>query len=319
MENLTIIYKGESSNTLYTAYFDSTTWYGNTKISDQYGGISPESNYGPSLAIFNNRLYMVYKGASSDDLYAAFYDDRSWFGNVEIKKYPNSLDVQSNYNPGVALFLGRLYYIYKGKSSNTLYSMSFDGQTWFGNLAIKDQPGGISPDSNYNPGVAVFNNKLYIIYKGSGSNTLYSAYFDGTKWYGNTKISDQPGKIDPQSNYSPGVAVFNNKLFMVYKGSDNNMLYSAYYDGTTWFGNKAIKDQPGGINPQTNQSPAVVIFNNRLYLIYKGYNNNVLYTAYFDGTTWFGDTPIVNQPGGVDAKSNYAPGTTVTTNPPKAK
>jgi hypothetical protein len=317
MDNLTIIYKGASSNTLYTAFFDGATWFGNTKISDQYGGISPESNYNPIPVLFNNRLYLVYKGVHGDSLYSAYYEGNSWFENIEIKKYPTGITPETNYNPGGAVFTGRLYYVYKGEGSNTLYSMDFDGSSWYGNIAIEDQPGGISPDSNYNPGVAVYNNRLYIIYKGSGSNTLYSAWFDGTKWYGNTAIKDQKGGISPESNYNPGVVVYNNRLYIIFKGAKDNILYSAYFDGSIWYGNTAIKDQPGGIDPQSNQSPGVAVFNNKLYVIFKGAKDNVLYTAYYDGSKWAGNTAIKDQPGGITPESNYGPGAAITSNPPK--
>jgi hypothetical protein len=222
MDSLYLIYKGESSDTLYTTYFDGTTWCGDVKISQEVGktiqevggvsqevaGISPESNYNPGVAVYNNRLYLVYKGEDSNTLYTAYFDGNRWYGNAKISDQPGKISPESNYNPGFAVYNNRLYLVYKGEGSNTLYTAYFDGTRWYGNEKISDQPGKISPESDYNPGVAVYDNRLYLVYKGEGSNTLYTAYFDGTKWYGNDKISDQPGGISPESNYNPGVAVF---------------------------------------------------------------------------------------------------------------
>lgn len=53
MKNLTIIYKSKVASTLYSAHFDGTIWYGNTKICNQAGNISPESNYNPGTAVSN--------------------------------------------------------------------------------------------------------------------------------------------------------------------------------------------------------------------------------------------------------------------------
>jgi hypothetical protein len=209
-----------------------------------------------------------------------------------------------------------LYLSYKGESSNTLYTAYLDTSRWCGNDPISDELGGISPESNYNPGVAVYNNRLYLVYKGKDSNTLYTAYFDGITWYGNEKIviNKANGEPDPKSNYNPGVAVYNNRLYLAYKGEDSNTLYTAYFDGTTWYGNTPIKEQPpGGVSPESNYNPGVAVYNNRLYLVYKHGDSNSLYTAYFDGTKWYGDQQIGDGIGGISPKSNYNPGVAVFT------
>ena len=307
MPYMTLVYKGAGSDTLYTAYFDGTKWHGNTKISSEPGGISPESNYNPGTCLYLNRFYLIYKGAHSNDLYTAWNDGFRWYGNIRIKDQLGGISPESNYSPSLVVYRGLIYAVYKGAHSNDLYLAWFDGTQWFGNTRISSMPGGISPKTNYGLDAVVYKDRLYLVYKGESSNTLYSAWFDGQTWSGNTKISDQPGGITPESNYNPDVCVFNDRMYLVYKGAHSNSLYTAYFDGASWHGNTKISDQPGGITPESNYNPGSLVFENALYLTYKGAHSNTLYTAYFDGASWHGNTKISDQPGGITPESNYNP------------
>jgi hypothetical protein len=313
MEDLVIVYKGAHSNTLYTCYFDGSKWHGNDKISSQPGDIHPESNYTPGVTVFNNWLYILYKGAHSNELYTSWYDGSKWNGNVKVSDMNGGINPESNYCPNIVVYKGVMFTVYKGAHSNTLYMAWFDGTTWFGNTKISDMDGDISPESNYNPGMAVFDNKLYIVYKGAHSNTLYTANFDGEKWRGNTKIKDQGGDIDPESNYNPGAVIFNDKLYIVYKGAHSNELYTAWYNGTKWDGNTKIKDQGGDINPESNYCPNAEVYNGDLYIVYKGAHSNTFYSARYNGTKWEGNTEVKDQSGKIDPESNYNPGLSVST------
>jgi hypothetical protein len=309
--DLTIVYKGAHSNTLYTAYYDGSIWHGNDTISSQPGGISPESNYNPGAAVFNNWLYILYKGAHSNNLYTAWYDGNKWSGNVKISDMNGNISPESDYCPNIAVYKGLLYTVYKGAHSNTLYAAWFDGTTWYGNTKISDMNGGISPESNYNPGMVVYNNLLHIVYKGAHSNTLYTAAFDGNVWSGNVKIQDQGGNISPETNYNPGTVVYNNKLYIVYKGAHSNTLYSAWYDGSAWGGNTKIKDQSGNIDPESNYCPNAGFYNGKLYIVYKGAHSDTLYSAWYDGSAWGGNIEIKNQGGNISPESNYNPGMSI--------
>lgn len=302
-----MIYKGAHSDTLYSSFFDGTAWHGDTKIEDQPGNISPETNYNPGVVVFNNWLYVIYKGAHSNTLYSCWYDGKKWNGNIKISDQRGKISPESNYCPNAAVYKGTLFIVYKGANSNELYSACFDGTTWFGDKKISSQPGNISPESNYNPGMVVFDDKLYIIYKSPNSDDLYTAYYQDDTWFGNTKIKDQQGGISPQSDHNPGVAVFNNSMYIIYKGANTDKLYTALYDGTSWQGNQKISDQKGDITPESNYCPNAAVLNNKLYIVYKGAHSDNIYTATFDGNSWAGNTKIEDQPGGISPETNYTP------------
>jgi len=303
-----LIYKGRNNDKLHTARFDGKTWYGDTSISSQLGGINPMSNCNPGVAILNNTLYMIYKGWNDNALLTAWFDGAAWHGNTRIDQQPGNINPESNYSPNLVVYQGKLYTVYKAWDGSTIHVAWFDGTAWHGNVPISSLAGGINPMSDYNPGMAVIGDKLHIIYKDCNNNELYTAWFDGTTWHGNTPISSQPGGVRPQSDYSPNLVAYNGALYTVYKHKETNELYVAWFDGTAWHGDIGINSQPGGINPMSNYNPGLAIFNDRLYISYKGSDNNVIYTAWFDGSMWHGNTPVSAQPGGIDPQSNYNPG-----------
>lgn len=92
------------------------------------------------------------------------------------------------------------------------------------------------------------------------SNDLCTVFSDGIEWYGCGEIKYQKGGIDPQSPTSPGVAFFNNNLYLVYQTGTSSDFYTSWYDGHQWNGNTKIKDQPGGIAPTSLANPTAVVF-----------------------------------------------------------
>jgi hypothetical protein len=337
MAYLTLAYKGAHSKDLYTAYFDGASWHGNTEIGDQPGGISPKSDQNPGTCLFNNSLFLVYKGAGSNDLYIASYDGIKWYGDIKIKDLPGAIAPTSDASPCLAVFNGAMYAIYKGANTTDVYVAWYDGNKWFGGVKIADQTGGISPKTDQGLSCCVFGADLYIIYKTVGAKSFYSASFDGVKWSGNTKI-DRAG-FAPESDRNPDLCAYDGLMYLSYKGAGSDDLYTAYFDGQNWHGNTKIpgtilqhgpqsissralaptSTSPVGVSsPQSNFTPGTVVFNNKVYLVYKGAHSNDLYTAYFDnlkhvgeidrpidGATWHGNTRIADQPGGISPETNY--------------
>ena len=307
MNDLFVIYRGKSDTDLYTAYYDGTNWFGNTRIANQPGGIDPKCNDPVAAAVYNFRLYLVYKGSDSDVLYSCYYDGTDWYGNTKIENQPGGIKPESNDSPSAASYNGRLYLVYKGAHSDDLYTCYYDGINWIGDTKIADQPGDVDPKSDHRPAVCVYNNYLYVVYKGPSSNKLYTARYDGTTWRGNYSINDQSdGKIDPKSDDSPAAAVYKDRLYVIYKGNNSDDLYTCYDDGE-WHGDKKIADQPGGKDPKSSDPPGATVYNDRLYLVYKGSSSDDLSTCYYDGSEWHGNKKITDQPGGIDPKSADSP------------
>ncbi len=270
-------------------------WSGNKQVTTQGGG-APLSNYGPSLAFFDDTLYMAYKGAHSNTLYLAWYDGANWYGNTPISDMPGGISPESNYSPSLAVFNGLLYMIYKGAHSNTLYVAWYNGSQWAGNVTIDSMPGGLSPRSNLAPAALGFNGQLVIVYKGESSTTLYSAAYNGTKWSGNTPISTSNGT--PRSQATPSLAIYDPEggapqLYMAYIGQYTTAIYVSWFDGSAWHGNNQVTI-PGANPPLSSNTPWIAQAGEVLVMLYTGEYLTTIYSSSFDGSTWSGNQPLGN-------------------------
>ncbi|MGO4559470.1 hypothetical protein [Rhizobiales bacterium 3FA27D7] len=299
MTMLGVFYKGGTDNYgLHSCSFDGTTWRGGADVSGQPGGINAKTDKALGACLYENRLYVAYKGWTSDDLYIAVFDGTTWGGDVKIRDMPGGIDARSNTPPALIVFNDLLHIFYKAHDGDQIRAAWFDGLQWAGGNAIAELAGGINPRTDTGPCAVVFGNKLYLFYMGAGGIKLYSCWCDGATW-GDAAI----GSIDPWSDDPPTAAVFGGKLFLVYRGAGSQSIFVSQFDGTAWSGDKAIS----GINPQTDSGPSLIVFQNRLCLVYKGKYTESLYVAWYDGTNWSGDVPIDSQAGGIGPSSDAAP------------
>jgi hypothetical protein len=266
---LALVYKQAGSTNLWWVQSEGSLWLDNVQIRNPDGTLlTPESDHSPALALGGNYLMMVYKAANSNDLcFAQMSLDKGgelkWHLGQTVSSYTNGLVApKSNVSPSAVVYRNKLYAIYKGESSDDFYFFNYDLATleWSGDVKISSQPGPIEPKSNYSPSLAVFNDRLYMIYKSPNANDLNYAFFDGSKWAGNSLISGQPGRIRPESNSNPGIAVFNDLLYLIYRGPNSNDLNMSTFDGTTWRHNTQIFKQGGGIHPQSDINPSAVFY-----------------------------------------------------------
>lgn len=267
---LTLVYKQAGSNELWSVQSEGSFWIDNVQIqikNPDGSHLTPQSDHSPAVALCKDSLLMVYKAANSNDLCFAQLKvdggELKWHLGQTISDLTKGLVApKSNDRPSVAFYKNRLYAIYKGESSDDFYFFNYDlaTQEFTGDIKISSQPGPIEPKSNYSPSLAVFNDRLYMIYKSPNANDLNYAFFDGKNWGGNSLISGQPGGIRPESNSNPGIAVFNGLLYLIYRGPNSNDLNMASFDGTTWYHNTQIFNQGGGIHPQSDINPAAVFY-----------------------------------------------------------
>ena len=122
------------------------------------------SSVGPSLALFNGRLYGAWKGGGSDErIWWSSFDGSSWAPQQVI--LPGV--VASSVGPSLAAFNGRLYAAWKGGGSDErIWWSSFDGSSWAPQQVIL--PGVVA--SSVGPSLAAFNGRLYAAWKGGGSD-----------------------------------------------------------------------------------------------------------------------------------------------------
>lgn len=117
---LYVVYSGMLKNDLYVAWYDGQRWAGNKKISD-ISPIAPESDARVTLSLYADSIYMLYKGAHTDTLYQAVFNDSGWSGNVKISDI-STIDPESSAGPGSSPFTDGLIMTYPGATLSDLYT-----------------------------------------------------------------------------------------------------------------------------------------------------------------------------------------------------
>jgi hypothetical protein len=253
------------------------------------------SETGPALAVFQDKLYCVYKGGGSNNHIYFMCFDGSWTTPTIIP------DVYTTDTPALAVSpdSSKLCCVYKGDGNDHLYWMCFDGDSW--TTSGSPIP---SADSQSGPALALYQNKLRCVFRGGGSNNniYYVDSYDGTNWSGPNRIPNVA------TDSGPALAVLQARLCCVYKGNGNQHLYWMYFDGDNW----TTSGTP--ITSADSQSgPALAAFQDTLYCLYRGANDNehLYHMESSDGTNWnasgFNWIPDVN--------SYYQPGLAVYRHP----
>ena len=225
----------------------------------------------PTLAAYNNRLYMAWKGKSSD--VRIFYS--SFANNIWNPQKLTRGDRGTSNAPTLAVYKNKLYKVWKGKGSDVkIFFSFFNGKTWSAQKLTRGDRG-----TSNTPALAVYNNKLYMVWKGKGKDVrIFYSHFDGSTW--------SPQKLtrgDRGTSNAPALAVYNNKLYMVWKGKGKDVrIFYSHFDGSTWSPQKLTRGDRG-----TSHAPALAVYNNKLYMVWKGKGKDVrIFYSSFNGSTW---------------------------------
>lgn len=217
---------------MYYSYFDGEKWRGDTRIS--VNGNTPQTTKAPAAVVFNNRLYIVYKGGSTTSVYYSYFDGVSWKGDTRIDVSGNNIETSGS--PAATVFNNKLYIFYKAGNSTNVYWSYLDGTTWKGNTKIS--VGGNNLETTHSPSAAVFNSKLYLVYKAGSSSAVYCSNWNGVSWSGNARIKVAGNDI--LTSNSPSATVLNNTLYIAYRAGTSPDIYLSSFDGQVWRGDNRV-------------------------------------------------------------------------------
>jgi len=252
--------------------WDACTGWGSidgTKMLNMLRGLGMP----PGLAVFNNHLYMAWKGIEHDQrIFWSNFDGSTWAAQQFVA------GVGTSCGPSLAVFNGQLYMAWKGINADQgIYYSSFNGTSW----APQQLVPGVWTSTG--PSLAVFNGKLYMAWKGMVTDQrIWWTTFDGTHWAAQQVVSGVATSVGPQ------LAVFQNKLYMIWKGMnlDQGLWYSSF-NGAAW----AAQQQVPGVG--TSEGASIAVFNNVLYAAWKGMNDDQrIFYSRFNGTSWVAQTLI---------------------------
>jgi hypothetical protein len=255
-------------------------------------------------------LYMAWRGVDDDqNLYwAVSFDGRWWSPELQLS------DRASSDAPALAVFQDKLFMAWRGVTQDdTLWWATYDGNA---NLQWSDQHQLADRGSVEGPALAVFQNKLFMAWRGvSGDQGLYWATYDGNsalQWTSQSRLSGSSFDV-------PALASFQGQLFIAWRGVEGDEdLYWTTYDGNPDLQGSQLQQNRLSDRGST-EGPALVAFQNKLYMVWKGVqgideDDQRLYWATYDANDPRGWTdqnvmegPAADQSGTVAVGSVHRP------------
>jgi hypothetical protein len=163
--------------------------------------------------------------------------------------------------------------VYTDGFGNTQFLHTSDGVNWGADLGL------VTTGITGSPSLAVFGPNLFVglLNKSKVTLTLASIAENNT-----VTVENYPSIT---LNFNPGLAVFNNTLFIATEtnADSHDIIYYTSTDGLT-----LSSANTGAASDQTSTAPTLAVFNNVLYLGFRSNDSsdNFLYKFTTDGTTW---------------------------------
>jgi len=238
------------------------------------GGWAPQqkiagvgTSHGPSLAVFNEKVYAAWKGIEGDQgLYYSSFDGNSWAPQQNVPGDGTSV------GPSLAACNGTLFMAWKGIAGDDgIYYSYLEGASW---APQRNVPG---VGTSVGPSLAAFEGRLYMAWKGiEGDDGIYYSVYGQDGWAPQRQVSGTGTSV------GPSLAAFNGSLFMAWKGieGDQGIYYSMFNNGL-W----APQQQLGGVG--TSVGPSLATYGDHLYMAWKGIEgDDGIYYSSFDGAGW---------------------------------
>jgi kumamolisin len=229
----------------------------------------------PALAVFDNKLFMAWKGIEFDErIFFTTYNGSTWAPQTQVANTGTSAGVS------LAVFNNQLYMAWKGEGNDQgIWWSVYNGSTW----APQKEVANVATSTG--PRLAVYDGKLFMAWKGmEDDQRLWWSSFNGTAWAAQQEIPNTASSV------GPALCVFGASLVAAWKGmfGDPGLWYSTF-NGTSWAPQKQI---PG---TGTSEGPSLSVYNGQLYAAWKGeYADQSLWYASYNGSVW---TPQKQIPG----------------------
>lgn len=244
-----------------------------------------ETQRGVCIIAYKDDIFMVYVKKGTNELLYCIYKDNKWTTPAEINS-----NISSGLPPALVVYDGKLWLFYKGANNSSIYYTTYNGKNWESVLQIHKD---VSPKTSAMPTAIVIDGEIRIFYKGQLSST--DIYFstnrveDHNRW-DNDKMVE--GNVHPRTSTAPNASIVNDKLWLLYKGCDNNKIYKSFLNSGKW-----IDDTPitvSGEHIETDYAPFALWHSKseRLLLFYKYYDE--IYLSYSKGNIaeWYGNKPL---------------------------
>jgi predicted MPP superfamily phosphohydrolase len=180
----------------------------------------------------------------------------------------------------------RLFMVYVGSNWMLHWAWFDEGAgKWKGNQPI--QLGGKNAESDAQPAIAVYQQKLHVAFKRRNARDLIWAWFDGSRWQQIADGKIKIGSSDVQTDQGPALAAHNNRLYMAYVDATQKKLHLVQYDGNAW--SAAGK---GTGSPKSSRTPALASGHGKLYMLYRDDKSGLLWAHFQPRSTSYSGQAI---------------------------
>lgn len=245
----------------------------NTILSDPCGSLGHVyTDNAPSVIGHTQQTVLIaYKPTGSNSV---VIDKRQEYGSSYIGLCPSALapGVSTNQGPTLVSILsggaGKFVLFYKSSSSNTIYEQTVT-YSIFPNESSWSTPKPIAgTNTKTTPSATVFNNKIYLFYKGPSSTTIYYRYRNtgGSTWSSEFSLNTSESRTPS----TPTVRKIGNLLYLVYRGEDNRIYYRTMDSNGNWSSQTATHS-----SSRTSSAPDIALTDdNWLVISYRDRSTN---------------------------------------------
>ncbi|QIS09740.1 exo-alpha-sialidase [Nocardia arthritidis] len=250
----------------------------------------------PTLASWQGRLYMAWRGIGSDDstndkgLYWASFDGRQWSEQQRIE------GVASNFGPSLVATYDRLHLYWKGSTTgddtdDRIYHSIFDGTAWSPQQVLFDG----HEITNHAPSVtSTHTSRVWMAVKGRGADQSITLFYssDGVSWNFGDAVRGPDGGT-PLAPSVIGRATFgggDDRLLLTWVSPDSAVHCATSEDSGRHWSSVNIPATSNGIVGLAAWGSADA------YAVWRGDSDdhNLYWADTEGGTTWF--DPLTNAP-----------------------
>lgn len=192
---------------LHWSRFDGTSWTGLEWYARNH------SRAEVSLVAYRGLLYLIWRGGGGDgNIYCSTYDGTAWAPAWRISNFT------TNCRPASTVWDGqKLIMLWKGDGGDDkIYYSASDGKEWAPQQTI---PSAATMDG---PAITSAHGLVYAVWTGSGEDErIMFSIFNGDSW-----TEPMPVIGTTAGSYKPSLVVYNDELYITWKGRDNRLWWS---------------------------------------------------------------------------------------------
>ncbi len=237
-------------------------------------------NTAPVAIEFQDKIYLFWCGATGDGIWytSTSTHGKNWEKQLSIEKAIKYHAVRKGTSPAVAIFNNKIYLFWCGSGGDGIwYTTSQDGNNWQSQKSIKKAIGEQGFKDKTSPAVAIFSNKIYLFWCGSGKGGIwYTTSQDGNNWQSQKSIKAAIGEQGFKDKTSPAAIKFEEKLYLFWNGSgEDGFWFTSTKGDEKWTGQMKVIDR-GNQNKRIS-SPAVATSGSHLFLCWGDYSRGKIF------------------------------------------